>query len=163
MVVAALLSAQTGYVLAQDQSDELKRLKQQLQELDQKVRIMERSKELETEAADAKAKTQPTVSIGSGGLSATSGDSNFVMKIRGYVQADSRSFLGDDEAVKGNDTFLLRRVRPIIEGSVWKDFEYRLMMDLALASRRAPAIMLSSRTATSTSITGTKRSFSWAR
>jgi phosphate-selective porin OprO/OprP len=33
--------------------------------------------------------------------------------------------------VKGNDTFLLRRVRPIIEGSVWKDFEYRLMLDFA--------------------------------
>lgn len=127
--VAALLSAQTGYVLAEDQNDELKRLKQQLQELDQKVRILERNKELEAEAADAKAKTLPTVSIGAGGFSATSSDSNSVMKIRGYVQADSRTFLGDDEAVKGNDTFGLRRVRPIIEGSVWKDFEYRLMLD----------------------------------
>ncbi len=128
MVVVALLSAQTSYVLAQDQSDELKRLKQQLQELDQKVRILERSNELEAEVADAKAKTLPTVSLGAGGLIATSGDSNFVMKIRGYVQADSRTFIGGED-IKGNDTFGLRRVRPIIEGSVWKDFEYRLMLD----------------------------------
>jgi phosphate-selective porin OprO/OprP len=131
MVVAALLNAPTGYLLAQDQSDELKRLKQQLQELDQKVRILERSKELEAEAADAKAKTLPTVNLGAGGLSVSTGDSNFTFKIRGYVQADSRTFLGDDEAVKGNETFLFRRVRPIIEGAVWKDFEYRLMMDFA--------------------------------
>lgn len=54
MVVAALLNAQTGYVVAQDQSDEIKKLKEQLQALDQKVRILERNKELEAEAAAAK-------------------------------------------------------------------------------------------------------------
>jgi phosphate-selective porin OprO and OprP len=131
MVIAALLSAQTGYVLAEDQNEELKRLKQQLQELDQKVRILERNKELDVEAADAKAKTLPSVTLGASGLNVSTADSNFVFKIRGYVQADSRVFLGDDETVKGNDTFLLRRVRPIIEGAVWKDFEYRLMFDFA--------------------------------
>src|SRR5437868_3486783 len=115
MVVAALLSAQTGYVLAQDRDEELKRLKEQLQELDQKVRILERNKELETDAADAKSKTLPTLNLGAGGLNVSTGDSNFTFRIRGYVQADSRTFLGD-ESVKGNDTFLLRRVRPIIEG-----------------------------------------------
>jgi len=26
---------------------------------------------------------------------------------------------------------LLRRVRPIVEGTVWDDFRYRLMLDLA--------------------------------
>ena len=131
MVIAALLSAQTGCVLAGDQNDELNRLKQQLQELDQKVRILERNKELETETADAKAKTIPSVTIGAGGLNVSTADTNFLLKIRGYVQADSRTFVGGDEAVKGNDTFLLRRVRPIIEGAVWKDFEYRLMLDFA--------------------------------
>ncbi len=129
MVIAALLSAQTGYVLAEDQNDELSRLKQQLQELDQKVRILERNKELETKAAEAKSKTQPTVVLGGGGLQVTSGDTNFTLKLRGYIQADSRFFASED--IKGNDTFLLRRVRPIIEGTVWKDFEYRIMTDFA--------------------------------
>src|ERR1051325_2539831 len=117
MVIAALLSAPTGYGLAEDQNDELNRLKQQLQQLDQKVRILERNKELEAEASEAKARTQPSVTLGAGGLSVNTADTNFLLKIRGYVQADSRTFLGDDEAVKGNDTFLLRRVRPILEGS----------------------------------------------
>src|ERR1051325_5390739 len=91
--VAALVSAQTGYVLAGDQNDELNRLKQQIQELDQKVKILERNRELDGEAAEAKAKTLPTVNLGAGGLNVATGDSNFVMKVRGYVQADSRMFL----------------------------------------------------------------------
>src|SRR5436190_21033901 len=99
MVIAALLSAQTGYVLAEDQNDELNRLKQQLQQLDQKVRILERNKELEAEAAEAKGKTLPLVTLGAGGLSVSTADTNFLLKFRGYVQADSRTFLGADEAV----------------------------------------------------------------
>jgi phosphate-selective porin OprO/OprP len=131
MVLAALLSAQTGYVLAEDQNDELNRLKQQLQQLDQKVKILERNRELDGEAADAKARTVPSVTLGAGGLNVSTADTNFLLKIRGYVQADSRTFIGGDEAVKGNDSFLLRRVRPILEGSVWKNYEYRLMFDFA--------------------------------
>jgi phosphate-selective porin OprO/OprP len=131
VLIAAFLSAQTGYVLAEDQNDELKKLKQQLEALDQKVKILERNKELEAEAAEAKAKTLPSVTLGAGGLNVSTADTNFLLKIRGYIQADSRVFLGNDEAVKGNDTFLLRRVRPIFEGAVWKDYEYRLMFDFA--------------------------------
>jgi phosphate-selective porin OprO and OprP len=129
MVIAALLSMQSGYVLAEDQSDELKRLKQQLQELDQKVRILERNRELEAEAAEAKAKTQPTVALGARGLQVSSADTNFTLNLRGYLQADARFFASEE--IKGNDTFLLRRVRPIIEGTLWKDFEYRIMTDFA--------------------------------
>ncbi len=131
VLIAAFLSAQTGYVLAEDQNDELKKLKQQIEALAQKVKILERNKELEGEAAEAKAKTLPSVTLGAGGLNVSTADTNFLLKIRGYVQADSRVFLGNDEAVKGNDTFLLRRVRPIFEGAVWKDYEYRLMFDFA--------------------------------
>ncbi len=129
LVITALLSAQSGYELAEDQNQELQRLRQQLQELDQKVRILERNRELDAEAAEAKAKTVPTIALGAGGLNITSADTNFTLKIRGYAQADARFFLGDGEAVKGNDTFLLRRVRPIFEGTVWKNFEYRIMTD----------------------------------
>src|SRR4026208_2470694 len=92
IVIAALLSAQAGYVLAEDQNDELNKLKQQLNELDQKVRILERNKELEAEAADTKAKTLPAVTLGSGGLNISSADTNFTLKVCGYVQADGRFF-----------------------------------------------------------------------
>ena len=127
VVAAALLAAQGGFLQAQDRDDELEKLKRQMQELDQKVRILERNKELDAEAAAARAQTLPTVNLGAGGLSVSTGDSNFTLKVRGYLQADARFFASEE--IKGNDTFLLRRVRPIFEGTVWKNFEYRLMTD----------------------------------
>jgi phosphate-selective porin OprO/OprP len=42
------------------------------------------------------------------------------------VQADGRLFLNDSGA---NDTLLMRRVRPIVEGTVYRDFDYRVMLD----------------------------------
>src|SRR6185503_15879682 len=70
----------------------------------------------------------PFVTIGSGGLAVLSADSNFVFRVRGGLQADGRFFAGESVA---NDTFLLRRVRPILEGTVFGKFDYRLMADFA--------------------------------
>ena len=97
-------------------------------ELEQKVKILERTGELAEEAVTEKAKATPTVTIGSGGLVVSSADSNFVLRVRGGLQADGRFFVGDSVA---NDTFLLRRVRPILEGTVFGKFDYRLMADFA--------------------------------
>src|SRR5438132_4647790 len=47
----------------------------QVDEIDQKVRVLERKREIDQEAALAAAKTVPRLTIGSGGLSATSADS----------------------------------------------------------------------------------------
>ncbi|HMP81877.1 MAG TPA: porin [Verrucomicrobiota bacterium] len=105
-------------------------LLQRIEELEQRVKIMDRKRELGDEAAAEKAKVTPTVSIGAGGLQVRSADSNFVFRFRGYVQADGR-FYAEDESPNGNrnDTFLLRRVRPIFEGTVYERFDYRLMLD----------------------------------
>jgi phosphate-selective porin OprO/OprP len=71
------------------------------------------------------------VTLGANGLKISSTDSNFVMIAHGYVQADDRTYLGQKTTP---DTMLLRRVRPIIEGTVWNKFNYRLMLDLASGS-----------------------------
>jgi len=126
-VIVALFGAQTACVLADDVSDELRRLKEEIEVLSQKVKILERNKEIEDEAATAKSKTIPLVSAGSGGVVVSSADTNFVLKLRGYIQADSRTF--SDDQIKGNDTFLLRRVRPVFEGAVFQHYEYKIMPD----------------------------------
>src|SRR5688572_9433146 len=97
-------------------------------ELEQKVRILERRNELKEEEAAERAKSTPAITMGSGGLAVSSADSNFVMRVRGGLQTDGRFFVSDSEA---NDTFLLRRVRPILEGTVFGKFDYRLMADFA--------------------------------
>jgi phosphate-selective porin OprO/OprP len=106
--------------------DEIKALVQRVNELEQQVKSLQHERKSDKETADDKAKTTPTVSFGASGLIVRSADSNFVMNAHGYVQADDRTYFGQKTTP---DTLLLRRVRPIVEGSVWKDFNYRLMLD----------------------------------
>jgi phosphate-selective porin OprO/OprP len=68
------------------------------------------------------------VTSGKDGFSIKSADGAYVLKLRGYVQLDGR-FFSDDEERPGIDTFTLRRVRPIFEGTVFKIFDFRVMPD----------------------------------
>jgi phosphate-selective porin OprO/OprP len=99
----------------------------QIEALDQKVKVLERQRELDQDKAADTAKSLPTVSLGLNGLVVRSADSNFLMNVHGYVQLDYRSYLNDNNPA--NNTFLLRRVRPIIEGTVFDRFDYRFMPD----------------------------------
>lgn len=130
--VAVVLGAQfyTPYIRAAEASEQnIDKLLQRIDELEQKVKVLERNREVDKEVATEKSKTTPTVALGADGLFVRSADTNFTMNIHGYVQADGRFYLNDHETA--NDTFLLRRVRPIIEGTVFNKFDYRLMLDFA--------------------------------
>jgi phosphate-selective porin OprO/OprP len=52
------------------------------------------------------------------------------LKFRGYVQADSR-FVGDGDSTSGPTNFVLRRVRPVLEATAFKLFDFKLMPDFA--------------------------------
>lgn len=53
---------------------------------------------------------------------------DFKMKLRGYIQANARWF-PNTQGDTGVSSFYLRRVRPIIEGTLYKYFDYRIMPD----------------------------------
>jgi len=103
-------------------------IEKRLDELEQEIRVLKRQKELEQEQAEQKAKEAPIIKAGMDGFSLQSADGNFVLKLKAQIQADSRWYLEDD-AHNGTDTFLMRRVRPTIEGTLYKDFDFRLMPD----------------------------------
>jgi phosphate-selective porin OprO/OprP len=94
-------------------------------ELDQKVRVLERKNQLAAE----KARETPQVSLGASGFSFRSADTNFVLRVRGLIQGDSRHFFGDNELATDNDGILLRRSRIGLEGTVFRDFDYQLISD----------------------------------
>src|SRR5882724_1401558 len=125
-------------VHADETTDAINELKQQIQSLDQKVRVLERQKELDTEASDAKAKEAPRITVGNTGLSAGSGDSNFVFQLHGLIQTDNRTFFNDKDnhgkSIQGNDSFLLRRARPIFSGTLYKDFDFVFVPDFGGSS-----------------------------
>lgn len=129
VVAAAIINTQTaGVLLADETADTIQHLKQHIEALDQKVKILERNRELDQEAAGEAARTAPRISAGAGGFALSSADTNFVLKVRGYVQADGRFYANNQ--IQGNSTFLLRRVRPIFEGTVFKNYDFRVMLDL---------------------------------
>jgi phosphate-selective porin OprO/OprP len=111
----------------------IEQLRQQIQALDQKVRILERKQELDVEARAERAKTIPTVSVGASGLSIQSTDSNFVAQIHGLLQVDNRTFF-HDKHITGNDSIVLRRVRPIFSGTLFKDIDYQIVPEFGGSS-----------------------------
>ena len=71
---------------------------------------------------------QPWVAGYKNGFTLQSENGDYVLKLTGYVQADGRFVTGDD-ANAVVDTFLLRRVRPIFQGTVAKYFDFYLNPD----------------------------------
>jgi phosphate-selective porin OprO and OprP len=140
IIVAILVGglATGSRVHADDTTDAINQLKQEIQSLDQKVRVLERQKELDTEAVETKTKETPRITVANSGLSVASADSNFVFQLHGLIQADSRTFFHDQDNhgkdIQGNDGFLLRRARPIFSGTVYKDFDFVFMPDFGGSS-----------------------------
>lgn len=100
-----------------------KTVEEKFDDLDQKVRILERRFELQQEGAAEKAKEAPGVVSGKDGFSLKSADGQFQLKLRGLIHVDTRILKPD------TNTFLLRRVRPILEGTVYKIFDFRFTPD----------------------------------
>ena len=130
LIVAGLVS---GLVFgpaakADDTAEAIKALRQQIDALDQKVRSLERQRELDQDTSVEAAKAAPRIIIGNSGLNISSGDTNFAFALHGLLQADSRSFFKDG-GINGNDSFLLRRARPIFQGTVYRDFDFLFVPD----------------------------------
>lgn len=150
LLISGGFLALSGNAYAND-SDELEQLRALVQELDQKVKVLDRKSELAEEAAAAKKKETPVVKASEKGFSLESADGKNVIKLRGLLQADYRAYDGGVNDVRnrsdqraGNldangfheaaDTALLRRVRPTIEGTLFGKYDYRFTPDFGNGS-----------------------------
>jgi phosphate-selective porin OprO/OprP len=136
-IVAAIVGVPVALPVLASEDDDIAALKAQIQELDQKVRILERERELDQDAASDKAKTLPQITVGANGFSfvnvGSNSDTNFAVGIHGVLQLDTRTF-GSDDNVPGSSGFLLRRARPIISGTVFHDFDFLFVPDFGNAA-----------------------------
>ena len=117
----------SGQALAND-SDELEKLRQLVQELDQKVKILDRKGELAEEAAAEKKKVTPIVQT-EDGFGFKSADGKNEIKLQGRVQADYHAF-GKNDA-QNADTFDLRRAYLTLAGKVYKDYDFKVTGNFA--------------------------------
>lgn len=100
------------------------------EELDQRIRILERQLEIQKEDSEAKAKDTAAVSASDKGFSIKSAKGDYEFKFRGLLQADGR-FFTDDRAPRSNDGFLLRRVEPTFELMLGKSLFLRIQPNFA--------------------------------
>ena len=91
-IQAFQVRAQTPDPQTQDQK--IQELEKKVEDLDQRVKVAERTKELEAEAAAEKARSGATVGAEPTGITIRSNDQNFLLKIGLDIQIDNRTFPG---------------------------------------------------------------------
>jgi phosphate-selective porin OprO/OprP len=103
-----------------------------VQEADQQARIAARKVEILEEQLAAKSKEPaPSVTADEKGFAIRSGDGANVLRIRGLLQADTRWFVNDGALSDKADTFLIRRCRPTLEGTLLGLADFRLTPEFA--------------------------------
>lgn len=135
-LVTGLIVIQVAFITAagaaEERDEKIKQLERRLESFEQKYQLLEK-RLAELERPSEKPSSAQALSIGASGFSMRSADTNFVLKLRGVVNVDSRNYV-DDGGVEDNDTFILRRARPIIEGTLFRDFSFRLMPEFGGSS-----------------------------
>jgi phosphate-selective porin OprO and OprP len=132
-----LWAQQNGQAYLPMSSDTTPSLAQRVDELDQQIRILNRVRELTADSAAAAAKDRQSATANAkDGFSLKSADGKYALRFRGYLQSDGR-FFPSNEVTPAVDNLLIRRARPIIEATVGRYFDFRLMPDFGGTS---PAI-----------------------
>jgi phosphate-selective porin OprO and OprP len=113
--------------------EKIQELERKVEELDQRERVAERTRELEAEAVADKARSGATVGAEPTGITIRSNDHNFLLKIGLDIQIDNRTFPGES-SVPLIDQILIRRARPAVSGTVYKTIDFYLRPDFGQGS-----------------------------
>lgn len=128
VMIALLLAAGPHGAQAQQDSTARDSLSQRIDQLEQRLRVLARLRELEADSAREAARTRPSVTAGTDGFALRSADGRWRLRVGGYFQADGRFYLHDSLAL-GTNSLIMRRARPIVEGTVFQYFDLRIMPD----------------------------------
>jgi phosphate-selective porin OprO/OprP len=129
--IAALLPF-AGAALAQNAStgDSNAELRQEIEDQRQRLAVLERKLELQDEAAKAAAANAPRVTASASRFQLASTNGENFLRLRGTLHADARTY-GGESVPETADTFILRRVRPTLEGTFGGIYDFRFMPDFA--------------------------------
>jgi phosphate-selective porin OprO/OprP len=123
LAFAPPLFAQSPDAGSPSQADQIKALEQKVEQLDQAMKVADRKAELKSDDEAAKAKSGAHVTVDDTGFTIISNDENSSIKIGGDLQIDNRAFYGPALTTLP-DTILLRRARPTLSGTVFKNVDY---------------------------------------
>ncbi len=145
LLVAVALTS--GLNAAAADAAELQALREQVRALEQQLKVIARQIEIKEETATEAAKTAAVPTADAAGFSLGSPDKAFRLNFKLLAQADARFFL-NHKAIPGTstaiaqDTFLLRRIRPIIAGTVGDIYEFNVTPEFATGDATTSAPVL---------------------
>lgn len=129
-LAAVVLPFGIGFAQSATPAEDTAALQQKIEEQEQRLLILERKLELNEETANAAKTSTPVVKAGPKGFSFESPDKANVVKLRGVLHFDGRRYL-DDVTAATADTWILRRVRPTLEGTLNGIYDFRFTPDFA--------------------------------
>ncbi|HEV7715235.1 MAG TPA: porin, partial [Steroidobacteraceae bacterium] len=103
-------------------------LQQRLDAAEQRLKVLERKLELQEEAQTAAVASAPVVKASPNRFALQSADGANFVRLRGVLHVDGRHFEGDGSPATSN-TWLLRRVRPMVEGTFANIYDFRFTPD----------------------------------
>jgi len=120
----------SGGVFSQvpDEQTSTAALLEKLERQEQRLKVLERKLELQEEAEQKARASAPVVNASATRFSLQSADKQNSIRLRGVLHFDGRRFT-DDIAPETADTWLLRRARPIVEGTVAGIYDFRFTPD----------------------------------
>jgi len=125
--IALLLGGAAGPVQAEDA--EKAELRDRLRAVEDELSVLRRQFEVKQEDDARDKERSAVVSADTSGFQIRSRDGkSYRLRLRGYVQTDARFFPdgGDDTS---QETFTMRRVRPLFEGTLFEYADFRIMPD----------------------------------
>jgi phosphate-selective porin OprO/OprP len=105
-------------------------LLQRLEEAENRIKVLERKLEIQDENSTSAAASAPQVRAGGTRWQIGNSDGSSFVRLRGVLQADGRHFEGDGTPAASNG-WLMRRVRPIVEGTFGGIYDFRFTPDFA--------------------------------
>ncbi len=105
-------------------------LLRRLEAAENRLKVLERQLEIQKEEAATVTAAAPQVKASPNRFSIGTADGSSFVRFRGLLNVDGRHFEGDGTPATSN-TWLLRRVRPIVEGTFANIYDFRFTPDFA--------------------------------
>jgi phosphate-selective porin OprO/OprP len=103
-------------------------MQKQINELNQQVKSLEEIQQ-QTKVIPAQKAEAPAQAGVRQGISITSPNGDLQLRFRALLQVDYRDYLDQEPPNTAVNSFILRRVRPILEGTAYEKFDFRFTPD----------------------------------
>ena len=110
------------------QVHELQRKIEALETLDQKVKVIDRKLDADEKTQHDNALTLPVIQASKDGFFIKSPDESYQLHIGGWTQTEGRFYAGQEPSGISS-TFLMRRIRPYLEGTVGQYYDFQILTD----------------------------------